>query len=240
MTEDTTFTWEIKLEDLFKFIGKNKSDGNMKSPTFFSGCNKNYKWHLSLGINDLFTSLYLCLDDSDIPNEIRVAYDFCLLYSDEKLHEVINCKSLFHVKTKPEFGCKNFLHSKVLYSYIFGLLLIHVPDNQDIHTVKIICRMQTEIISSIHNPINIEQIPDFEKLLNNPKFSDFTVITSSGKQFKVHKNILSARSAFFATMLASIMPEEEISAVKITDFDDQVIEELLRYIYCGKVKNIEN
>lgn len=82
-------------------------------------------------------------------------------------------------------------------------------------------------------------ISDFEKLLDDQKYSDFTVVTSTNKKFHVHKSILAARSEVFSAMFDSDMVENKRNSMTIEDFDDEVIQELLRYIYCGRIENIE-
>jgi hypothetical protein len=79
----------------------------------------------------------------------------------------------------------------------------------------------------------------FEKLFNNKKFSDFTLITSYGKEIPVHKNILSIRSPVFETMIETKMMESMEGKATIVDIDGKSLMEFLRFIYCGRVNNID-
>ncbi|CAG0902428.1 unnamed protein product [Cyprideis torosa] len=77
-----------------------------------------------------------------------------------------------------------------------------------------------------------------EKLFSLGLHSDITLLVEDRK-FAVHKNILAAQSHVFASMFDHDMLEKQTGEVKITDFSSEVIEELLRFMYTGKVQNIE-
>ena len=69
-------------------------------------------------------------------------------------------------------------------------------------------------------------------MLDNGKFSDI-VIAVGRKEFKVHKNILAARSPVFARMFETDFKKTG-SRMRITDMAVDVFEEMLRYIYTFK------
>lgn len=79
----------------------------------------------------------------------------------------------------------------------------------------------------------------FEKLFNNKKFSDFTVVTSDEEEIPVHKNILSIRSPVFETMMETNMLESKEGQAKISDISGKALKEFLRFVYCGRVENID-
>lgn len=78
---------------------------------------------------------------------------------------------------------------------------------------------------------------DLNHLLENGKFSDLT-IESEGKQFKVHKNILAARSPTFAKMFEDGTIESHKTNYKISKFKCKTTRKMLQFIYTEKV-NIE-
>ncbi|KAJ8670228.1 hypothetical protein QAD02_001487 [Eretmocerus hayati] len=90
-------------------------------------------------------------------------------------------------------------------------------------------------ISSI---VSAQGIPDFEKLLDHPEFSDITLI-SSPESFKVNKMILMTRSPVFLAMFENDMKEKIEDSVTIPDIDPAVMRELLRYIYSGRVQSFD-
>ncbi|GIY73972.1 TD and POZ domain-containing protein 1 [Caerostris darwini] len=62
--------------------------------------------------------------------------------------------------------------------------------------------------------------------------SDMELRTST-KTFRVHKNILSARSPVFSAMFQADMKENAMKYVDITDLDDDTLDKMLIYIYNG-------
>lgn len=79
---------------------------------------------------------------------------------------------------------------------------------------------------------------DFEDLLSSGKFSD-VIIVARNREFKAHKAILTSRSPVFAAMFEHDMTERNENKVNITDIGADAIQEVLRFIYTGKVKNLE-
>ncbi|XP_046452787.1 speckle-type POZ protein-like [Daphnia pulex] len=66
------------------------------------------------------------------------------------------------------------------------------------------------------------------------KFSDVT-FTIRGCKFEAHKAILSARSPVFAAMFDHETAENLSHQVKINDVDPEVFQELLRFVYTGRI-----
>ena len=77
-----------------------------------------------------------------------------------------------------------------------------------------------------------------EHLFETKMHSD-VVFNVKGKEIKAHKGILASGSDVFETMFNIDMEEKKKNQVEITDIEYNVFEELLRYIYCGKVDGIE-
>lgn len=75
---------------------------------------------------------------------------------------------------------------------------------------------------------------DFANLLQNEDFSDVTIISSEGDEFKAHKSILSARSEVFAGMFRCNLSEATTNRVPIDDVDAETMRELLSFIYSAK------
>lgn len=77
-----------------------------------------------------------------------------------------------------------------------------------------------------------------EKLFNDKKFSDAQIIVGD-RVFDVHKCVLDARSAYFSAMFSSEMKEKRENEVKIKDVSHEVMQEVLRFIYTGRVDNLD-
>lgn len=74
----------------------------------------------------------------------------------------------------------------------------------------------------------------FESFLENGKFSDITLVVCN-KEFKAHKMILATRSPVFEAMFEHDCKEVQEGKVNIPDVPADAFEELLRYMYTGKV-----
>lgn len=78
----------------------------------------------------------------------------------------------------------------------------------------------------------------FETMLFCDKFSDVTLIVED-KEIKAHKILLAARSPVFGAMFSNTMKENLESRVVIEDLSYDEVQELLRYIYTGKVPKLQ-
>ena len=80
---------------------------------------------------------------------------------------------------------------------------------------------------------------DLGKLLEEGLFSDIKLV-SGDHQFPVHKAILASRSPVFAGMFRHIeMEENKQGVVQIQDLEPEVLKEMLKFIYTGKVSQLE-
>ena len=79
-------------------------------------------------------------------------------------------------------------------------------------------------------------LKDLEQLLAGRYFADLT-ISVNGKTYPVHRSILAARSSFFKTMFTSNTREARSNHILINDIEQNVFEEVLHFIYTGKMKN---
>lgn len=66
--------------------------------------------------------------------------------------------------------------------------------------------------------------------------TDVTIKTND-KEIKCHKFVL-LRSDVFGAMLNSGMMETQEGIIEITDIDHNVLEELIRYLYCDEIPEI--
>ncbi|XP_065209108.1 speckle-type POZ protein-like [Planococcus citri] len=79
---------------------------------------------------------------------------------------------------------------------------------------------------------------DLERIRIDEDFSDVT-ISVDGKNYPAHKLILAARSSVFKAMFKNDMRESQKNHITITDMEKETFEEMLHYIYSGKVRNLE-
>lgn len=83
-----------------------------------------------------------------------------------------------------------------------------------------------------------QTLEDYGSLLKNGKLSD-VILSVSGVDLPAHRAILAARSPVFAAMFEHEMKEVTESKVEIPDVEAEVMEELLGFLYTGKVPSME-
>lgn len=138
---------------------------------------------------------------------------------------------------------KRFVAKNVVFDQDNGLL----PNL--IVLVKMCILADHEMITQEDDPAKnaLQEIPpanrlgefdDFEQLLENGHYSDLKLV-AGGERFLVHKNILAARSRVFAAMIERGTKERNDNTVEIPDVEPEVMRELLRFVYAGKVNNIQ-
>ncbi|XP_046451120.1 speckle-type POZ protein B-like [Daphnia pulex] len=77
-------------------------------------------------------------------------------------------------------------------------------------------------------------VGQLEELYESKKFSD-VVINVGGREFQAHKNILATRSKVFAAMFEHQTTEKLSNNVVIEGIDPDVFQELLHFIYTGRM-----
>ena len=138
-----------------------------------------------------------------------------------------------------DWGFKKFIRRDFLLDDSNGLL----PDD------KLTLYSEVSVVADSVNisgqtSINRFKIPecrlsdDMNNLFENPNFSDVT-LTCGNREFKMHKAILASRSAVFNAMFEHQMLEGKSNRVQIEDVDSDVMTEVLRFIYTGKINNID-
>ena len=65
---------------------------------------------------------------------------------------------------------------------------------------------------------------------------DVTLVTKDDKEFKAHRNVLSAASPFFFKLLQSDMKENREGIVQFEEILGGVMEDVLEFIYTGSVE----
>ena len=65
---------------------------------------------------------------------------------------------------------------------------------------------------------------------------DVTLVTKDDKEFKAHKNVLSAASPFFSKLLQGDMKENREGIVRFEEISSAVMEDVLVFIYTGSVE----
>jgi speckle-type POZ protein len=75
------------------------------------------------------------------------------------------------------------------------------------------------------------------KLFEKMQYSD-VVFNVDGREFTAHKNILTVRCEVLAAMFQDPTKENSTNHVKIEDIEPEVFQELLRFIYTGRLNSL--
>jgi len=78
----------------------------------------------------------------------------------------------------------------------------------------------------------------FADLYHSGDFSDFTIICSDKREFRVHRNILSVNSPVLKAMMLTDMQESIENKLDVKDIDGSAMDQILLFMYTQKINNI--
>ncbi|KAJ8675236.1 hypothetical protein QAD02_011022 [Eretmocerus hayati] len=84
----------------------------------------------------------------------------------------------------------------------------------------------------------LKEFDDFAKLIDNDEFSD-VIITTSDHKLHAHKSILANKSSVFASMFNNNIENDAKKVINVEGFNYNVMREVLRFMYTGRVINLE-
>ena len=87
---------------------------------------------------------------------------------------------------------------------------------------------QTSFCVELMKRLNIQRKQDY--------LCDITLVTNDDREFKAHRNVLSAASPFFCKLLESDMKENREGIVRFEEISGTVMEDVLEFIYTGTVE----
>ena len=133
----------------------------------------------------------------------------------------------------------DYEHCLMTKSELFDKAKGFLPDGN----LTILCEIDVhEIDKYVH--ISAGSVPKCElsqhlgSLLETATLSDVTLAVGD-KEFKAHKNILSARSPVFRAMFQHDTKEHKENRVQISDCDPYTVEEMLTFIYTGEAPRLK-
>lgn len=243
---NTSYTWII---DDFHAISRNKNfDERVSSPEFWiSNNNVKSQWRLCMypyGHGDNNKSV----DESERGRYASVFIDhlsgsithanvtFCIINKKNKI--VLKAETARrNFKKCPSWGFHKFVVRNDLNDKAKNWL----TDGR----LTIMCEIKTDISDCVAGQNNdtqremrLHEFNKFEKLLDSENFSD-VIFNVDGKQFHAHKNILANQSSVFAAMFKHEMMEKQCNVVEIKDISYEVLREMFRFVYAGKINEIE-
>ncbi len=217
----------------------------LKSSVFSAGSNDKLRWCLRVNPKGLdeeskdYISLYLLLVASN-KAEVRAKFKFSILNVRREETKAMESQRAYRFVQGKDWGFKKFIRRDFLLDESNGLL----PDDK----LTIFCEVSVLAdcvnVSGQMNSVQFK-VPkcklsqDLGSLLEDQKLTDVVLMVGT-KEFRAHKAILAARSCVFAAMFEHNMKEKRLNKVVITDVTDDVLREMLRFIYTGKVQNLPN
>ncbi|CAK9303764.1 unnamed protein product [Gordionus sp. m RMFG-2023] len=216
----------------------------LKSSPFSSGANDKLKWCLRVNPRGLdeeskdYLSLYLLLVSCN-KTEVRAKFKFSILNSKGEETKAMESQRAYRFVQGKDWGFKKFIRRDFLLDDANGLL----PDDKLTLFCEVSVVAESVNVSGQTNltPFKVPECKlseDLNALFESQTFSD-VVLCVEKKEFKSHKAILAARSPVFAAMFEHEMEERKLNRVEITDLEEEVLREMLRYIYTGRASNLE-
>ena len=229
------YTWDVPCF-LTPFHEQNTGDC-IESPIFHDDKYDDTKWRLLLypkGLNDEaanHASLFVLCESTE--------------YLAPKVPSKISCSIFNSTESKTYESVDKLCIPRDDKSNCWGFLKFTLLENimeisaQSIATgsFPLICQFDTR--GPIFPHVDCQLDNDIGQMLESEQLSDITLKVDK-QNFRAHKIILSARSPVFAAMFQHEMLEKVQNKVTIDDIDCKVFQELLRYIYTGKVPNFKD
>lgn len=237
-----SYLWSIKETSL-----RQKKLGEMILSPIFSVkiFDTKLNWRLKTypkGFNKAATgylSIFIELVSSNVP---KVTASFELSILNAKKEKLNNLKIIQHMfKVEEDWGYHRFIDAAFILNKTNGFLFdkqltISCEGSVPVNTINV---NQLVLLREMQSKVPEYQLTDkLVTLYENKKFSDVT-LSVAGKEFKAHKVILAAGSPVFAAMFEHDMQESKRNKVEISDMDPDSLEEMLKFIYTGKVTNLE-
>ena len=226
-----------------------RSDGShLKSPIFQTLENgSTINWYLHLvrqanndkSENDMYLAAF---GEASEECEISAKFEFTLV-NESTYKRIEFYGTIISRLCQPEQGfnvpcTKNFFQSSLLIAENSGFL----PNDKltiecYIKYITVQLRVTSTEHGGNHQVPKCQLVDDIGALFGDRNFCDVELMVN-GKHFHAHKNMLAARSSVFAAMFKDEMAEKINNTVEITDIDQEVFEEVLRYIYTEETSSL--
>ncbi|XP_058790485.1 speckle-type POZ protein-like isoform X2 [Phymastichus coffea] len=227
---DISHTQEISLKirycdwrvQDFSTCSLNK-EGFINSKIYSAGVSNEFQWFFRIERfkqkKEVYYGVYVCVithDESQAKMEFRAYITELKGYS----YKLATTKN-FPKKDGMEF--LGFLRKSHIRDNVYWYYRM-IPDDN----LKLSFRIYIQFKKSKNKLVD-----DLKDIWKTKKYTD-AVLVVKGEEIPVHKTILTARSPTFA----QIFKDNNSSKVYIDDFEPEVMEELLRYMYTGRIKKL--
>ncbi|XP_001606154.1 speckle-type POZ protein B-like [Nasonia vitripennis] len=243
---ETNFMWTISN---FSFCNEKPAEA-LESTTFSADSCDSLKWRMQFypsgnnQENKDYVSLFLHLVSCDKP-AVKVDFRFCILDKDGREVNERKTTEKWQFYQGRQSGFPKFVKRDIVLDPASGLLLAD--------QLRVMCRIKSATgrvertsqealqLEGPRGPDLLSKMSlDFEQLIELERFSDVClIVVDEAVRLPAHRNVLAARSPVFAAMFEHDMRESQDGTVQIYDFDAETIRAMLRYIYTGRLDDIE-
>lgn len=229
------FVWTI--ENISKLLQSSEND--VHSPVFLLGASGGNYCRFSLTLTqDKVNNIGFYVNlDSMRRDKIVAHFSIFIFGAFESKKCFLDSVGVFEKEGNDQWGVPDCINKETLLSKPRGYV------DGDKLVVHCIIQFLNDI-SNVHTAISGKHrrfIEDFEDLLyHQEEFSDLTLVVS-GQTFPVHRNVLAQRCEYFDILLASdndLNVKRENNNVDIEDIRPDILREVLRFIYSGKVNDL--
>lgn len=183
-----------------------------------------YKHFLKLTFDN-----YLHETSPDYCYEIEIR---ALIDTGNNFHQHVVLYTHKGIRTKSEISSEVPITQQPLYN------LSAIPNCSIIHVCANVVRFSMNESTGEQESFK-SSVKDFaHSLLQDGFYSDVSLVVGD-KIFPAHKHILSSQSEVFKAMFTHEMKEKEEGEIKIEEFDAEVIEEMLHYVYTNEMKVVD-
>ena len=209
-------------------------------------CGEETEWQLKVYPNGAdetsaeHVSIHLQLMKSTKPLTAR--FSFSIIGKNGKRNKEHAADKIYEPNSTDDWGWFKFVSHKDLRNEKLGLLpnntLTVLVDLSVVGNKTIITSGKSEPLMEGESAAE-KHIENISALFNTKEMSDI-VVKCGSEEFDCHKAILACQSSYFKAMFASGMKENRVSEIDITDFDGNVIASMLKFMYSGKVEDLDN
>ena len=242
-----TFTWKIKG---FKEFHPTYSILGTKSSVFTIRGDRDSRWMLEIKPNTIKTSIYVdesvkVLVHSKNSGEVKAQINLSLANSSGTKEFCVNKAHTFNGESSIEVSLSTY------WKHIISSGYERILPNGDLNVVCTlttfgsstttlstkgmmkVSETQTEGYTNLHNSYKTMS-ENYNQLFLSKEMSDVQ-IKCGDQTFDAHQVILSARSPVFRTMLQTEMKERRTGLIEIKELNPNIILEVLKFIYTGKL-----
>lgn len=128
------------------------------------------------------------------------------------------------------YGWKNFISLEELFDEESKL----IDDGN--FTLLIHLELLEDADASLLPELRSKPMEKYETLINNEDVSDFTFVFKDGVTIAAHSGIIDAMYPEFGARIKSEIKDKKLSVVNI---DFEALSELLRFVYTGRINNLD-